>query len=182
MKKTNGFDERGYPVNIIIGYAATREEGLQLLANYNHNPWDVDLVKSTLEQLFELWKEQKAPELSRASRSALCSTYNHCKALASIPYKQIKAFEMQATIDNCGKSYSTQAAIKALWGHLDRFALELDIISKCYSELLTSAPVPSTSKTPFTDDEVNTIWKHQNEPWVDFVPYFFIPGGESANY
>ena len=41
-----------------------------------------------------------------------------------------------------GKGYSTQGAIKNLWGYLDRFALELDVVSRCYSELLTSDPIP----------------------------------------
>ena len=83
---------------------------------------------------------------------------------------------MQETIDTCGKSYSTQAAIKNLWGHLDRFALEMDIINRCFSDLLTSDPVPPTQKQPFTDDEVNTVWKHQNEPWVDSVLVFLYSG------
>ena len=83
---------------------------------------------------------------------------------------------MQETIDGCGKGYSTQAAIKNLWGHLDRFALELDVINRCYSELLTSDPVPPTSKQPFTDQEVETVWGHQEEPWVDSVLVFLYSG------
>ena len=47
---------------------------------------------------------------------------------------------MQETIDGCGKGYSTQAAIKNLWGHLDRFALEMDIINRCFSELRLLIP------------------------------------------
>ena len=35
VKKTTGWDERGYPIVDIIGYTVTREEGLELLAQYN---------------------------------------------------------------------------------------------------------------------------------------------------
>lgn len=38
----------------IVGYAATREEGLALLAQYNANPWDIDRAKMTLGSLFDL--------------------------------------------------------------------------------------------------------------------------------
>lgn len=93
-----------------------------------------------------------------------------------MPYKQIKSFHMQDTIDYCGKGYSTQAAIKNLWGHLDRFALELDIITRCYSELLTSAPVPETSRQRFSDNEITRLWEHQAEPWVDTVLIFIYTG------
>lgn len=171
-----GYDDRGYPLFGIIGYAATREEGNIMLAEYNKTPYDIDRAKTTLNDLFTLWKEKKAPKLGESNRASLCSAFKHCSKLGNKPYKIIRAFEMQETIDDCGKGYSTQAAIKNLWGHLDRFALELDIINRCYSDLLTSDPVPPTSKVPFTDDEVKTVWTHQSEPWVDSVLVFLYSG------
>lgn len=176
VKKTVGFKENGQPIYDIIGYTATREEGNILLAQYNSNPWDVDWAKITLGQLFDLWKEKKAPKLSQAHRHALFSAFNHCKVMKNKLYCQIKAFHMQDTIDNCGKSYATQNAIKNLWLHLDKFAFELDIIQKCYSQLLTSESAPPTTRTVFTVDEVKTIWEHQNEPWVDTVLIFLYSG------
>jgi len=58
-----GYDDRGYPQYVIVGYTATREEGNIMLAEYNKSPWDVDKVKITLKELFDLWKEKKAPKL-----------------------------------------------------------------------------------------------------------------------
>ena len=34
-----------------------------MLAEYNRDPWDVDKAKITLQGLFDLWKEKKAPKL-----------------------------------------------------------------------------------------------------------------------
>ncbi len=176
VKKTVGWKDNGQPIFDIIGYTETREEGNMLLAEYNRDPWDVDRAKITLKELFDLWKEKKAPKLGASNRSSLYSAFNHCSKLLNHPYKTIKAYQMQDTIDGCGKGYSTQAAIKNLWGHLDRFALELDVISRCYSELLTSDPVPPTQKEPFTDDEVKKVWEHQAEEWVDSVLVFLYSG------
>lgn len=102
----------------IVGYAATREEGLALLAQYNANPWDVDRAKITLQGLYSLWLEKKAPKLGKANQDSLRAAFKHCSALLNRPYKEIKAFEMQDTIDGCGRGYSTQGAIKNLWTHL----------------------------------------------------------------
>jgi len=176
VKKTVGWNDNGQPIYDIIGYTATREEGNILLAEYNHDPWDVDRIKITLGELFDLWKEKKAPKLGQANRSSLLSAFNHCVSLSKYPYKSIKAFQMQETIDNCGKSYATQGIIKNLWGHLDRFALELDVVTRCYSDLLTATPAPPTSRVPFTDKEVKIIWEHANEPWVDTVLIFLYSG------
>ena len=132
----------------IIGYAATRTEALSLLSQYNANPWNTDHAGITLQGLYELWREQRMPKLGTANQSALSTAYKHCKALHDVQYKQIKAFQMQGCIDGCGRGASTQVAIKNLWTHLDKFALELDIVTRQYSGLLTTATAP-----PSRDDE-----------------------------
>lgn len=159
-----------------IGYVATREEGLIMLANYHNNPWDIETDKITFQQLFDLWLEKRAVKLSLASQNSLKAAYKHCVSLSALPYKQIKAYQMQETIDNCGCGYSTQGAIKNLWGHLDKFALELDICSFRYSDLLTSDPIPETSKEVFTDEEVKRVWENEHLEWVDSVLFFLYTG------
>lgn len=159
-----------------IGYAATREEGLIMLANYNNDPWDIETEKITFQELYELWLEKRAVKLGDSNRSSLKSAYKHCSKLKKLKYKQIKSYQMQDCIDSCGCGYSTQGAIKNLFGHLDRFAMELDIISKCCSDLLTSEPIPETSKEIFTDEEVSRLWENQNFPWADSVLFFLYTG------
>lgn len=170
------YDDRGYPKFDIIGYAATREEGNIMLAEYNRDPWDVDRAKITLKELFELWQDKRATRLGKATQASMRMAFKHCAKLMQFPYRQIKAYQMQDTIDNCGHGYSTQAAIKAMWGHLDRFALELDVVTRCYSELLTSDPVPETTRERFSDDEIAKVWDHSAEPWIDTVLIFLYSG------
>ena len=152
---------------MILGYVATREEGLALLAQFNANPWDVNRAGITLDELFRLWREQRMPKLGKSNQACLSSAYKHCESLSGMQYREIKAFQMQGCIDGCGKGASTQSAIKNLWTHLDRFALELDIITRQYSGLLTAADKPPTTRVPFTPEEVSRLWEHQSEPWVD---------------
>lgn len=159
-----------------IGYTATREEGLIMLANYNNNPWNIEADKITFQELYDLWLEKRAVKLGTASICSLKSAYKHCTKLNRLQYRQIKSYQMQDCIDNCGRGYSTQGAIKNLFGHLDRFAMELDIISKCCSVLLTSASVPETTKEVFTDEEVATLWENEKLDWVDSILFFLYTG------
>jgi integrase len=176
VRKTRGFNEKGHPIYIVVGYFPTREAGLIALAQFNNEPWDVDREKTTLEGLYQLWDEKKAPKLGKSNRQSLKSAYKHCSGLCGMKYRDIKDYHMQDVIDGCGKSYATQGAIKNLFGHLDRFALELDLINRCYSELITSEPIPETTKRPFTDDEIKTLWKISGEEWVDSVLTFLYTG------
>lgn len=176
VRKTIGWNEKGHPIYETIGYTATKEEGLILLAEYNKNPWDIDSSKMTLEKLFEEWDKKKLSKLSIASQNSLRSAYKHTHALWNMKYKDIKSFHMQECIDTCGKSYAVQGAIKNLFGHLDRFALEIDLINKSYSQLISAAPIPETEKEPFTDEEVQKLWDHKDDPWVDTVLIFIYTG------
>ncbi len=159
-----------------IGYTTTREEGLILLAQYNKQPWDIDTNKITLQQLYDLWLEKRITKLGTSNQKVLKAAYNHCKIFANMRYNTIKSYQMQDCIDSCGLSYATQNAIKSLWGHLDKFAMELDIITKCYSDLLTSSPIPETKKQIFTDDEIALLWQNQSTPWVDSILFLLYTG------
>lgn len=177
VRKTAGWDKRGYPIYDIIGYTETREDGMIMLAQYNKDPWDVDKSRLTLDQLYTLWLDKRAPKLSMANQKALKSVYKYCAALANTKYSNIKAYHMQDIIDTCGKGYSVQGKIKALFHHLDKFALELDITKACYSDLITAEAAPdTTSRTPFSEDEIDALWASESRQWVDSVLIYIYTG------
>lgn len=160
----------------VIGYAATREEGMILLAKYNHCPWNPDMGRYTLEQLYTFWMAVRGEQLSNSLKNALTAAYRYCTPLERIRYRDIKPYQMQACIDTCGKSYATQGAIRNLFRHLDHFARELDIIEKSASDLLTVAPTPLTQKTVFSDDELDRIHRHASLPWADSLLFLLYTG------
>lgn len=175
-RKTKELDERGYPVYLVIGYYATREEGLMALAEYNRNPYDVDLAKITMKELFERWSKRDFPKISESSAGSHNAAMKHCAPLHDMAYKTIKAYQMQQIIDECGFGYSTQGSIKNLFGKLDLYAMELDIITKKNSELIHAAPIPPTSKKPFIKEEIELVWKHQEEDFVDTILMLIYSG------
>ena len=83
---------------------------------------------------------------------------------------------MQESIDNCGCGYATQGHIKSLWGHLDEFAFEIDLIDKMYSQITTSPPASETSRTPFTTEQIDAIWEIKDQPYVDTILIFLYTG------
>lgn len=176
VRKTKGWDDRGYPIYETVGYFPTREAGMIALAEYNRNPYDVTAAKVTFAELYAKWFEKKWPKLSPSLQASLKGAYTHTKTIQRMKYKDIRSFHMQDCIDNCGCGYSTQGAIKNLFGHLDRFAMELDVIQKMYSTLTTAASVPETTKVPFTDDEIEQLWSIQDQEWVDTVLILLYSG------
>lgn len=176
VRKTKGFDARGYPIYINVGYAPTREAGLIMLAEYNKSPWDIDASKLTLDELFHLWLEKRAPKLSAGNRKALRCAYKHLEKYKTMKYSEIKAYHMQDTVDSCEYGYATQGTIKNLWKHLDDFAMEIDVIQKSYSQLVSAAQKEETSRTPFSDEEVQKLWDNQQLPAADSALFMIYTG------
>lgn len=175
-RKTSGWNEKGHPIYMVIGYYAERQDAMIALAEYNRNPYDIDLAKITMKELFEKWSARDFGKMSQSSASSHKSAFKHAAPLHNMPYKNIKAYQMQEVIDGCGCGYSTQGAIKNLFGQLDRFAMELDVITKCNSTLISAAPIPPSTKVPFTEDEINSVWKISEQEWVDSVLFFLYTG------
>lgn len=175
-RKTTGWNDKGHPIYKVIGYYAKKYEAMVALAEYNRNPFDIDLAKITLKELFEKWSERDFKKMSNSSISHHKMAFKYAKPLYNIPYKNIKAFQMQEIIDNCGHGYSTQGAIKNFFVQLDKFALELDIILKSNSSLISRAPTEESHKIPFSDDEIEKLWKHSNVEWVDSILFLLYTG------
>lgn len=174
--KVTIYDDRGGSKQVPVGYAETEEKANILLAQYNNNPWNIDREKVTLAILYQRWAEIKLPKLGSSLQYSLKAAFRHCAKYYGVKYRSIRAYQMQDCIDNCGYGYSTQAAIKNLWGHLDQFAFELDIIDKMYSQITTAPPVPETTREPFTDEQIAALWNIVDEPWVDTVLIYIYTG------
>lgn len=172
VRKTIGYDAKRHPIYLPIGYTATREEGLIMLAEYNNNPYNIDVRKMTVKAVFEKWSELNSGKMNENTYNALKTAWKHCKKVELMKYRELNTLHMQDCIDNCGCGYSTQQSIKALFGHLDKFAFSADIIDKRYSEATTAPGTPDTKKKPFTDDEIKTLWEHKDAEWVDSVLVF----------
>ena len=52
---------------ITIGYATTKAEGLQMLADYNNNPFDTKAAKMTFSDVYEEWSKRKFPTISESN-------------------------------------------------------------------------------------------------------------------
>lgn len=177
VRKTVGYDDKAHPVYDVLGYYATRADALQALAKYNEDPYDINLSKSTMKQVYESWKSEEFEKLKPSMQSSMAAAFRHCGNVYDVPYKNLRKGHMQACVDGCGKGYSTRSNIKILFGKLDRYAFDHDIISKCYSaNLRVGEEEVSTKHTIVSDEEVQALWEHEGEPFVDETLFMLYTG------
>lgn len=179
VKKTVGwhYDEvkdKMIQDQMTIGYAATRAEGLQMLAEYNNNPFDLKASKVTFQEVYERWSKEKYPTISHSNVKGYEASYKVCGSLNNKVFRDMKLVDLQTVVDTCGKNYPTLKKLKSLFSQLYEYAMKNDICSKDYSEFVDI--VKYKDKNPdkrdhnkFTKEEIERLWTLAEDPHYQIV-------------
>ena len=177
VRKTVGYDDRAFPVYCVIGYYPTRQDAMIALAQYNNDPYDVDLSKITMKDLFERWRKEAFKDMKSGMQSSYKAAFKHCSPVYDMEYKKIRKTHMQNCIDSANRGYSTRSNIKMLFSQLDKFAYDNDIISKCYAvNLEVGDKEESTKHTRIPDADVLALWDRQGDQFVDETLFMLYTG------
>lgn len=175
-RKTIGWTDRGTPRYKAIGYYASHEEAMYALSQHNYHKINDDWLDITLEELYHKWSQIEYPKMPQNTAKSHTTAFKHMRDLYTTAYRDINAYQMQKVVDQCGSKRGTQRTIKNLFARLDKFALQLDLIIKKNSELITVVPLDPKVKEPFTDAEINSIWNFSSCKWVDSVLFLLYTG------
>ena len=179
VKKTVGwhYDEvkdKMIQDQMTIGYAATRAEGLQMLAEYNNNPFDLKASKVTFQEGYERRSKEKFPTISHSNVKGYEASYKVCGSLYTNVFRDMKLVDLQTVVDTCGKNYPTLKKLKSLFSQLYEYAMKNDICSKDYSEFVDI--VKYKDKNPdkrdhnkFTKEEIERLWTLAEDPHYQIV-------------
>ena len=159
---------------IIVGYAVTRAEGLQMLADYNNNPFDSRAAKMTFAEVYEEWSKRKYATISNSNVKGYTASYNSCSSLQKKVFKDLKLVDLQTVIDTCGKNYPTLRKIKVLFNQLYDYALKNDICNKDYSSFVDIIQYKERNpnkydRNKFSKDEITTIWTMKDDKYYQII-------------
>jgi len=73
----------------VIGYAETKQEGLQMLSDYHQNPFDTKAAKMTFTDVYNAWSEAKYPTISKSNVHGYTASYNVCGTLYNKTFRDI---------------------------------------------------------------------------------------------
>ena len=158
----------------IIGYAATKKEGLEMLAEYNSNPFDVAEAKLTFQEVYERWSAEKFPTISKSNVHGYEASYKCCEALYRLIFRDIRLTDLQQVVDTCGKNYPTLKKLRILFHQLYDYAMKHDICSKNYSEYVDIARYKDKNpdkrdREKFTREQIDRLWELAEDPYYQVV-------------
>ena len=178
VRKTIGWSDEGKQLYRTIGYYETKKMAIQALADFNNNPYDVEVSALTFTDIFNRWKEQKFNDISKSAINGYNAAYETSKELHHIKFVDIKTMHLQDIINTCGKGYDTLRKIKVLYNQLFKYAMQNDIVGKDYSAFIDiGKKKESTSRKPFTEKEIQRLFEVKNNmEYVDTILIMIFTG------
>lgn len=157
-----------------LGYYEKRNDALIALAEYNKNPYELDVVKLTFADVYKRYMD--CTTFGVGSLKARKTAYNHCAAIHNTIFREIRTAHMQAIINGVD-SISSQRLLGVLFHKVFEFAMINDIVTKDYSAgiILPKKKKPA-QKTIFTNDEVNILWKNRGNVNADILLILLYSG------
>ncbi len=160
VRITTGFDINGRQIMKVLGYYHTQVEAIKALANYNDNPYDINLNDITLKEMLDRFMENKKGKVEKSSLKSYRVWYNYLRPLYSKRMKDIRTFELQNFINSLSHlSTGSLKLVKSFIRMLFKDAMEMDIISKDYSEYIKLPKYKKViERKIFTEEEIALLW------------------------
>lgn len=177
VRKMTGRTEEGKPVYTNIGYTRTRAEGMLLLANYNTNPWDMNVVNLTFAEVHEMYQKNDKKEYSKHTIASRKSAYKHLEPLHNVAIKELKTLHFQNLVDSLEGGSSVKKNIKTVALSVYNYAVKNDIVEKNYAEFIQidRRNDPETTRKAFTYEDINMVWNERSERY-DIIKILLFSG------
>ena len=145
---------------ITIGYYPTEVDAIDALMQYRKNPYTLEAATCTFEEVFQMWKAKKYPDVSKSAQNGYDAAYKNSEPLHKLKMREIRASHMEDIMEKTEFGYQSQAKMKSLWGQLFAYALEHDIVQKNYADFVKARDsVPSTNKTAIPAEDRAKLWE-----------------------
>lgn len=179
VRKTTGFDDAGKQRYLTIGYFETREEGLQALAAFNDNPYDLQLSKVTFSDIYHRWfNETFNDESNRSTVKNYETAYKHSTFLHEMKMADIRPHHMQQVLDECPGGYQTVKRVHTLFNQIYKWCLQHDCINRNYAEnTKINVKYDPKPRNAFSTAEIETLWDNiENNQYISIVLMLIYSG------
>lgn len=165
---TTGWDENGKQIKESLGYVKNYKEGLEVLSEYHHDPYDLNYKNITFADIWndvdrKLEVMVETGKMSESNLKGLRNAFkNHCGSLHNELMLTLKKKKMQNLIDNVDggstlKGNVKTVCVKVFSYAIDEYELPLNLTSA--STLDAGEKKTEDEGIPFSDEELLKLWE-----------------------
>lgn len=167
-----------------VQYFTTQVEAEIFQADYNklHFHRSLPAHQITLAELYHRWLPAHTANTnpSQSTLDSYTNSFKHLVPLHYEPIQNLKYADYQKILDSMrksGLSYSSCKKVRSLISLLEKYAVKIELINKCYAPLLSIGKNKAVrTHHPFSRQKINLLWVHCDEPGVDTVLILLYTG------
>lgn len=172
VRITVGFTPEGKQKLKYLSYHTTKAEAKAALREYLVSPFDLEVSKVTLLEVFKKWKADAS--VSPRTMEAYSGIFKRIPHLHNMPIAAIKASHIEDAMDNF--TPSNQRTLKNSLNQLYTYAIKHEITDKNIVSLITVRYAESEKEpVPFTIEQINQI-KSFRHPLADTAVILLYTG------
>lgn len=174
-RKTTGWsiDDSGKAKQLFVtvGYYPTKAAALQALADFNANPYDIQVNTITFKEVYEKWAKEHFELIVPSAQRTWVSAFNHSAPLHDMRFRDIRVNHLEQTIKDAAAGQPTKQRMKSLYNLMYKYALKHEICDKDYAALCNSVKKGEKviKRVPFSDNEIETLFSNLAYPFVDML-------------
>lgn len=148
-----------------IGYFRTKKEGLQALADYNENPYDLSMSEITFAEMYELWAKEAYSTGTKSKSSNYKTAYKRCEPIYEMKMSELRPPILQQLLDNIeNPTHDKVGRVKKLLNQVFKFCIKKDYLRYNHAENLEiKVKANREEKTPFSTAEIKYLWDNLNQ-------------------
>lgn len=175
VKTIKGLD--GETKRKTIAYTRTKTEGLELLAKYNTNPYNLNTTKLTFKEVLEKWQQLHFEKLEPKTVKQYKSICQHLEPIKNIPMIELNTIQLQELFTSVKLSTASKRLLKAVVNQVCKYALKMEVITKDYSQFIEiGKKQPVIKRKVFTNEEILKLWKYKELDYIDTILIMIYTG------
>ncbi len=128
---------------------------------------------------YELSKKQ----YSESSKALTRAGFKNCSSLHNKPFVSLRHSDLQKVVDACPLKHASLETIVSLFHQMYAFAVREGLCDKDYSaNVKINIDDDDEHGVPFTEKDLRILWKHQEDPVVEFILIMCYSGFRISAY
>lgn len=154
----------------VIGYAKTKQEALQMLSEYNQNPYRLDERQATFEEVYVRWEKEHSPTVSKRAADQLDLAFRYFQPIHDRPFRELRVTDLEQCIYALSGKSEMQVKMKSLANQMYKWAIRHDLVQNNYAALCAvQRKEAQIKRIPFSEDEICQLFQHPEIPFSDAV-------------
>ena len=168
---TVGWTDTGKQIYKYVGYYTGKREANAALRAYMVNPYDLTVMDTKLNQIFDAWL--KNTKLKPVTISGYKSAFKQAYNIHSLKIRDVNMSDLDNAMYNLKPSM--QASFKNAMLHIYKYAIKNNMIEKNLAEFLEPQQPERKKRVPFTVEQIEKI-KRFNHKYTDIVVILLYTG------